>query len=82
MTEAERKEARRLMRMKEEMKDPAMKAAYKYSQKKIQEDKRREEILKNWGANGCYIPPEIRDSQPRPMTEEEKRLVELVKNFG
>lgn len=82
MTELERQEARRLARVQESLKDPAMKAAYEYSQRKIQEDKRREEILKNWGANGCYIPPEIRNPQPRPMTEEEKRIDDLVRNFG
>lgn len=82
MTESERREARRLMRLQETLKDPAMKAAYEYSQRKIQEDKRREEIMKNWGANSCYIPDEVRNPQPRQKTEEEKRLEELVKNFG
>lgn len=82
MTEAERKEARRLMKLQESLKDdPAMRCAYEYSQRKIQEDKKREEILKNWGSNG-YVSPEIRNLQPRPKTEEEKRIEELVKNFS
>lgn len=81
MTVEERREARRLMRMKEEMKDPAMKAAYEYSQRKIREDERRRRILDAWGPNG-YVPPEVRNPQPRQKTEEEKRLEELVKNFG
>lgn len=81
MTEAERKEARRLARVQESLKDPAIRMAYEYAQKKAQENKRMKEILDNWGPNG-YVPPEIKNPQPRQKTEEERRIEELVKNFG
>lgn len=81
MTESERREARRLMRLQELLKDSTTKMAYDYAQKKAQENERWRQILDAWGPNG-YVPPEVKNPQPRPMTEEEKRIDDLVRNFG
>lgn len=80
MTESELREARQHMKLQEALKNPAVRQAYEYAQRRANEEKRRQEILERWGSNG-YVPP-TQAAEPKPLTDAEMRQQEILKYYS
>ena len=81
MTSYELEVARRAKAHRENMKDPAYRAAYEAAQQRKKERERSEEILKGYAENGFYRPP-MPEEKPKKKTAEEMRRENILKHFS
>lgn len=81
MTEYERQQARKYQKDAELLKTPEGRAALEGAKRKAEENKRRNEILENWGRNGFYK-AQMPNTAQRKETAEEQRRAEILKHYS
>lgn len=85
MNSFERKEMRAYMRKQEAMKNPAMRMAMEYSEKKAKEERERQRILGILSGNGVVNNPLAKtegERANRAKTDEETRREQILKYYG
>ena len=82
MDEQERVEARRYLKLQEQLKNPTLKKSYELIQNKSKEESKRKENLERWSRYGHYVSPENEKRLKGIQgTAQQKRMEEKLKNF-
>lgn len=82
MEEHEVAEARRFLKLQDELKNPVLKKAHELSRNKSKEEARRKEVLESWAKFGRYVSQESQQQISEiHKTAQQKRMEEKLKKF-
>lgn len=76
----ERQQARSFMQQKKLKEDPLTKQQLKHMKDRVETERQRTAILDAYGSAG-YVPPDLRQPQKPPKTDEQLLMEEILKNY-